>query len=331
MKKISSLSFLVCLCLLSCSTSKEKDSEFFEINTFISLMEYDLGLLEEEIERLGKISEELFVDKENKLTKADPNKYKLTGISANSEPGADPEKSSLFVSKTAKNKEAVKELILLSNPLDVEFKRIVREFPVVSQVYFNSNLQLNRLYPPYDVNSMLEPNLDLTSFNFYYQGDEKNNPSKKPIWVDEMYIDPVGRGWMITLTNPVYAEDELKMVLGFDITLNDIIENYISKTSAQLIIIDGKGTVVGGKAKAIETLSLPSLKNHTYVQTIISDNFRKEDFNLFKSKDKNVRVIADKIINLGEQIMWLSEDKTSLKILSQKMTKLDWYILEIQF
>lgn len=316
----------------SCSPSENKETEtdFFEIKTFISLLEYDLGVLEDEIVRLGRSSEQLFDDKNRKLANADPNKYIITGVSANSEPGANPEKSSLFIPTISNNKEAVKELILLTNPLDEEFKRIVKELPVVSQVYFNSKYHLNRLYPPYDVN-LLEPDIDVTKFNFYYQGDEKNNPKRVPVWVDEIYIDPVGRGWMISLLNPVYAENELKMVLGFDITLNDIIENYINKTSSQLIIIDGTGTVVAGKAKAIEALSLPSLKNYTYTQTITSDSFRKEDFNLFKSKDKNVRVIADKIINSDEKILWLPEDKANLKILSQKMKKLDWYILEIQF
>jgi C4-dicarboxylate-specific signal transduction histidine kinase len=146
-----------------------------------------------------------------------------------------------------------------------------------------------------------------------------------------MYIDPVGRGWMITLAHPVYVGEELKLVLGFDITLNDIIENYINKSKRELIIVDGKGTVVAGKAKAIEALALPSMKNYTYTQTITSDSYRKEEFNLFKSKDEDVRSIADRIINSNERRLWLSENKTKLKILSIKMEKLNWYVIEIQF
>ncbi|MCH6199170.1 Cache sensor protein [Aquiflexum sp. LQ15W] len=332
MKGLFYFCFFSFICLFSCSQPKDSEgkTDFFEINSFISLLEYDLEVIEDEIVRLGRFSEELFQDKKAKLANADPDKYKIAGVSANSEPGADPEKSSLFIPTISDNKELVKELMLLTNPLDDEFKRIVKDIPVVSQVYFNSKYHLNRLFPPYDVN-LLEPDIDVTKFNFYYEGDEKNNPSKVPVWVDEIYIDPVGRGWMITLTNPVYAEGELKMVLGFDITLNDIIENYINKTSNQLLIIDGTGTVVAGKTKAIEALSLPSLKNYTYTQTITSDSFRKENFNLFKSKDKNVRIIADKIIDSNEKTLWLSEGKSKLKIICQKMTKLDWYVLEIQF
>lgn len=329
MKVVSLFLFFVFIGFISCKPSNDNgnSTDFYEINTFVSLLEYDLGLLEEEIIKLGKTSQDLL---ENPVDVSGID-FKMEGISSNSEPGANPEYSSLYFSNFGKDREAIRQLILLTHPLDEEFKRITKKFPVVSQVYFNSKVQLNRLYPPFDVNAMLEPDLDLTKFNFYYEGDEKHNPSKGPVWVDEMYIDPVGRGWMVTLAYPVYAGGDLKMVLGFDITLNDIIENYINKSKQELIIVDGKGTVVAGKAKAIEALSLPSLKNYAYTQTITSDSYRKEDFNLFKSKDKNVRIIADKIINSKEEELWLSENNTNLKILAKKLSKLDWYVLEIQF
>lgn len=329
MKVSTFIAVFVFFSFVSCKHSgdNEAQADFFDINSFVSLLEYDLGLLEEEIIKLGKISQDLL---ENPVSAPQKN-FKMEGISSNSEPGANPEYSSLYFPTSGKDKEAVLQMIFMTNPLDEEFKKITKKYPIVSQVYFNSKVQLNRLYPPYNVNEMLDPDLDITKFNFYYEGDEKHNPSKGPVWVDEMYIDPVGRGWMVTLAHPVYVDGDLKMVLGFDITLNDIIENYINKSTQELVIVDGKGTVVAGKVKAIEALALPSLKNYAYTQTITSDSYRKEDFNLFKSKDKNVRIIADKIINAGEEILSLPENNTKLKILAKKMSKLDWYVLEIQF
>lgn len=318
---------------ISCgpSAKNENQTDFFEIKTFVSLLEYDLGLLEDEIIKLSKTTQDLLENPVAKPSSVPAMDIDFSGVSFNSEPGADPEKSSIYFSASRQDQSAVQEMILMTNPLDDEFKKIIKKFPTVSQVYFNSKIQLNRLYPPYDVNAMIEPDLDLTKFSFYYKGDDKHNPSKGPVWVDEMYIDPVGRGWIITLAHPVYVGEDLKMVLGFDITLNDIIENYINKSKRELVIVDGNGTVVAGKAKAIEALALPSLKNYTYTQTITSDSYRKEEFNLFKSKDQNVRIIADKIINSNEQVLWLSENKTRLKILAKKMDKLNWYIIEIQF
>lgn len=324
--------FLVLLVAFSaCSEQRKEPSnpDYFGINTFISLLEYDLANLEAEIERLGRFSESLFDRREELIVNGDRGLYKIVGVAANSEPGADPEKSSLYIAQLADDPKKVEEMILITNPLDSVFRKTVASFGVVSQVYFNSSIQLNRLYPPYNVYEMLEPDLDLTAFNFYYEADDQHNPERKPVWVDEMYVDPVGRGWMITLAYPVYHGDELKFVLGMDITLNDIIENYINKTSHQILIVDNVGTLVAGKSKTIEVFSLPPLKNHTYTQTITSDSYRKEDFNLFKSRSGEVRRIADEIINQQRNEVWMTIGQKKIKVVSKKMNKLDWYIIEI--
>jgi hypothetical protein len=325
--------WILLLALLACTPQNKEASEpdYFGVNTFISLLEYDLAQLEDEIERVGVFSDSLFARQRELIAKGDRQRYKIKGIAANSEPGADPNKSSLYISRLARQPKEVEELVLVTNPLDSVFRKTVENFPVVSQVYFNSSAQLTRLYPPYNVNEMLEPNLDLTSFNFYYEADQSNNPERKPVWVDAMYIDPVGRGWMITLTRPVYHNDELKLVLGMDITLNDIIENYVNKTNHQILIVDREGTVVAGKSKTIEVFSLPPLKNHTYTQTITSDSFRKEDFNLFKSRSKEVRRIAGEIINGQKNEVWMTLGQRQIKIVSKKMSKLDWFVLEVFF
>lgn len=332
MEKVSLRIFWVALVFVSACAEQKKETsnpDYFGINTFISLLEYDLANLEAEIESLGRFAESLFDRREDLIANGDRGLYKIEGVAANSEPGADPTKSSLFISELADDPKVVEEMVMVTNPLDSVFRKTIASFPVVSQVYFNSSIQFNRLYPPYNVNEMLEPDLDLTAFNFYYEADDQHNPERKPVWVDEMYVDPVGRGWMITLAYPVYHGDKLKFVLGMDITLNDIIENYINKTSHQILIVDNVGTLVAGKSKTIEVFSLPPLKNHTYTQTITSDSYRKEDFNLFKSRSGEVRRIADEIINQQRNEVWMTIGQKKIKVVSKKMNKLDWYVIEI--
>lgn len=322
-------SLLVVFIACSPTNSEKKLNNRIELEAIVSMMDHDLEVLEEEIIKLGQFTESLFENKEEVLSKADKKKYIINGVGANAGTEVDSNLSSLYIPKIGQDEQTVNELIYLTNPLDSLFKRIVGKNKVVSQVYFNSSAQLNRLYPPYDVYNMLEPDLDLTSFNFYYEGDEKNNPSRGLVWVDEIYIDPVGRGWMISLLNPVYHEDNLKMVLAFDITVNDIFESYIEKSTKELIVVDATGTVVAGKSKAIEVLSLPPLKNYTYKQTITSDSFRMEDFNLFKSKNIEVREIASNIILAGERQSVLNSEGEKIIVISQKLERLNWYILEL--
>lgn len=321
------ISYIVFAC--SPDNSSERSELWLELEATASLMEHDLMDLEEEIMKLGKATEDLFANKEYLISNADKLKYQIKGIAANSAPNADSALSSLYIPDLGQDMDAVREMIYITNPLDDLFREIVEKRNVVSQVYFNSSAQINRLYPPYDVYNMLEPDLDLTSFNFYYEGDENHNPSKSPVWVREIYIDPVGRGWMISLLYPVYHENKLMMVLAFDITVNDIIESYVNKSDKNLLIVDATGTVVAGKNKAIEALSLPPLKNHTYTQTITSDSFRVEDFNLFKSKSKEVRRMASEIILAGQKIHHLEDEGDKMIIRAKRIDRLNWYILDL--
>lgn len=331
MKQFGFLPLFILIFVFSCGSKEEKFSSdtSMEIETFISLIEYDFELLEQEIEKIGSTILELFSNKVEVLEQADKQKYKIEGTFANSAPNADPSKSTLYISTTGLDKEAVEELIYLTNPLDDVFKKVLEDNDVITQVYFNSAIQLNRLYPPYDVRTMLDPDLDVTSFNFYYEADEKNNPNRELVWVDEIYIDPVGKGWVLSLLNPIYFEDQLKMVLAFDISINSILENYLANTSRQLLIVDQKGTVVAGKPKAIEALSLPPLKNHTYLQTITLDSFRPEEYNLFKSKSREVRKMISHLMLAGGNSYELKEGMENFKVKSYGMKRLDWLILDV--
>jgi len=308
----------------------DRPEDWFELEATASLMGHDLEELEDEIISLGIFTEQLFENKEELISKADKSKYIFRGIAANSAPNADSLLSSLYLPEMDQNLDAVKEMIYITNPLDDVFREILQSKKVVSQVYFNSSAQMNRLYPPYDIYNMLEPGLDVTTFNFYYEADEIHNPSKGPVWVKEIYIDPVGRGWMISLLQPVYHENKLMLVLGFDITLNDIIETYINKSNKILLIVDSTGTVVAGKNKAIEAISLPPLKNHTYTQTITSDSFRVEDFNLFKSKSKEVRKMASDIILAGEKKYVMDNEGEKMIVRAKRIDRLNWFILDLE-
>lgn len=331
MKRFCFLPLFILIFTISCNPKKENSSAgvTMEIETFISMIEYDFESLEQEILKIEQTILELFENKDEILANSDKSKYKIEDTFANAAPNANPRLSTLYIPTTGKDKNAVEEMIYLTNPLDEIFRKVIKENEVITQVYFNSSIQLNRLYPPYDVRTMLDPDLDVTSFNFYYEADEKNNPNRELVWIEEIYIDPVGKGWVLSLLNPIYFEDQLKMVLAFDISINSILENYLSKTSRQLVIIDKTGTVVAGKPRAIEALSLPPLKNHTYLQTITLDSFRPEEYNLFKSKSKEVRKMISHLVLAGGNSYNLNEGLDNFEVKSYEMTRMNWLILDV--
>jgi hypothetical protein len=328
MKKIIGFSFL--LLFVSCEKIKitDIDAVNFELNKLISLLEYDVQEIEKSMLELANFSEALFEDRE-KITAEREVLPIVKGIS-NASPNANPNYSTIYISTLTPDMQKAKEFVKITNPLDEKFSQLVNQNELISQVYYNNYLHINRLYPPYDAYSMTEPDLDLVEFNFYYLADSIHNPSKGSVWIEEPYIDPAGRGWLVSLLHPIYSDDQLQMVLGIDFTINDVLDKYLKLSSRELIILDNKGTVVAGKPNAIKLLSLPQIKNHTYTRPIVSDNLRMDEFNVLKSKSRAVRAISQDLLTGRKNNFIIQDSDQKIYINSKKMKSLNWFVLDIE-
>lgn len=107
------------------------------------------------------------------------------------------------------------------NPL---YKFIVDGNPLITAAYINLDepCDMNRLYP--FIKSVWEqyPNeLDMKEYNFWYEADKENNPGRTAKWTT-VYLDPAGNSWMFSCVAPVYIGDNLKAVVGLDVTIKDV-------------------------------------------------------------------------------------------------------------
>lgn len=312
------------------SDPKRVHQQHFELlDTVIRQVEADLIPLETDISALATYSSFLFQKADSLVPLGDNSKLLADerGFIYNKNGSGD--ESTVFVSVVAKNKPLAIREIQTTELLDSAFIEILEKRKMVCQIYFNGASNFNRLYPPYDLLNSLDPEIDITAFNFYYLADEIRNPNRKAVWVEEVYVDPVGRGWILSLIHPVYHENELKGVLGFDITLFDLMNAFLEKSEKKLMLVDSQGTIVAGKAEAIEALSMPPLKNHAYIQTIQSDNFRKENFNLYKSKSKEVRQMASKFLLEKENYHSFELGGRLFEAYCKRMNLMDWYLFDI--
>jgi len=123
--------FLLLLLMgLSCSQPEKSKSDevVLELNTFISLIEYDFHALEEEIGLLGEFVNHLFENEKLILSKADKEKYRFIGGFSNVSPNSDPNLSTIYISELAKDKEAAINLFYLTSSLDSVFKSIIEKY-----------------------------------------------------------------------------------------------------------------------------------------------------------------------------------------------------------
>ncbi|SHN33984.1 Cache domain-containing protein [Cyclobacterium lianum] len=331
MKYLFSLVFLFLLISTACQSDRTQQAEqhFLLLDKIVSHVEADLKPLETDISQLADFSAALFENSDSLVRLVNEDKFFTEENGFFYSKSDNEEGSTVFISLLAENiSKSVRE-VYTTEMMDDAFKRITERRPMVSQVYFNASSNFSRLYPPYDLLNSIEPDIDVTAFNFFYLADEVHNPNRESVWIEEVYVDPVGRGWILSLVHPVYHANELKGVLGFDITLSDLMDSFLEKYDKKLMLIDSQGTVVAGKSEAIEALSLPPLKNHAYIQTINSDSFRREDFNLFKSKSKEVRRMASKFLLEKENYHGFEMAGRLFQAYCRKMNLMDWYLLDI--
>ncbi|MFZ4547271.1 MAG: hypothetical protein ACOYN4_07550 [Bacteroidales bacterium] len=256
-------------------------------------------------------------------------KYQLASNGVFTKP-VDDGGSAIFVSGYYPVNENIKKIVYFTEPIDQSFKALVSKYPEIVQVYYNDKNSINRIYPFFDVLSQYEAKMDIPNFNFYYLADAKHNPEKKSLWIEEPYVDPAGRGWMVSAIAPVYYRDSLVGVPGIDVTINLIAKRYLpEKAESMTMIIDNNGAIVAAQEGIINLLSFPPLFDHKYIETIKQDTYRKDSYNIALSKDINVRKIAVEILQKNNSVAKTEINGEKVTIISANIPELNWHLLEI--
>jgi len=326
----SKLIIAAVLLFFSCTSSEETDRKVFEkLDELILDMERQGELMSRDLDTLAHFYESMLAFRDSLLLHADPSRYVFDGVFSTNEQTPDTTYSSLIILNTTPDRKKAEEEVLVTNFLDQAFRDFYYKNRLISQVYSNSSLQVSRVFPAYDAKNIVDPNLDVTQFNFFYEADRLRNPGRGLVWIPDAYIDPAGKGWILSLVHPIYEKDSLFAVLGVDFTIDDIIESYLEQYEGQFLIVNKKGDIVAGKSGAIEAISMPPLKNHVYRETVRSENFRVSDFNLFNSKSKEVRWMGREFLMNGREEFSFKDEKTLIKAYCRPFKSIDWYLIEI--
>lgn len=329
--KAVTLILLSCGLITGCSNRQSMmlDQETKSLKEKAEGINRDFRQIRIEVERLSRDIRQLYERQEEILPAIDKHKYVFASngvfLKAKDDGG-----SAVFVSGFYPINEELKRIVYFTEPLDTAFRVLVSRYPEIVQVYFNDCHSLNRIYPFFDVLSQYEAKMDIPSFNFYYMADRNHNPSRQSLWLGEPYVDPAGRGWMVSTIAPVYFHDSLVGVPGIDVTINEIAKRYILENQQSMIIImDNTGAIVTAQENAINLLSFPPLFEHKYIETIKQDTYRKETYNLALSKDERVRRLAVDIMQQKMERITTEINGEKLQVISVFIPEMNWYLLEI--
>jgi hypothetical protein len=317
--------------LAGCGSAERSlpEDSFDDIKDLIDQMEVQGDKMASQLDAIAHYYEYILTKKDSILKNSAPDRYTYAGPISTNLPGQDSSRSSIIILNTTPDRKKAELEVVMTNPLDSLFAEFIRDNPRAVQIYSNSPLQVSRVYPAYDAKNIVDFDIDVTEFNFYYKADQKNNPSRGLIWIPEPYVDPAGKGWILSLIHPVYDGDELFAVLGVDYTVTDLIQNYLDSKEGDFVLVNAKGDIVAGKADAIEMLSMPPLKNHVYKETVSSDFFRVSDFNLFSSKSREVREMAQKFLLERKNRFEFNKEANLTWAVCAPFRGIDWFLIEV--
>ena len=194
--------------------------------------------------------------------------------------------SSLFLSTSTKLSPRVRRKIVKTEGMDIRFKTLVDHNPSLVTAYFNSWDNMSRIYPEmHDFYEQFPTDYDFTKFNFYYRADKKHNPDRKPVWTN-VYLDPAGKGWMLSNLVPIYQNNFLEGVTGLDVTLGTFSKHILSNRlqwNSGALVMDKDGNILTMSRAAENYLGLTDVTDYNYKDNPVDRTQTKPTkFNLLK-------------------------------------------------
>ena len=335
MKKSFSVSVFLILSIFfiySCGESTRinqlRDENIKNLKSLSDLINEDFKIISKSAKELADYTAMLYENQENY-------KPKNTGIYSVESNGVlyktkDDGKSAVFVSGFVPINDEIKNIVYFTEPIDSVLESIVKNNKSVVQSYFNDKYSYNRIYQFFDVLKQYEPKLNIPGYNFYYLADGKHNPERKSVWVNEPYVDPAGRGWMVSAIAPVYYNNSLEGVVGLDVTIFSIADKYLNQSNKDVFLIDSKGIIVAADEYVTNLLGLPQLKNHKYYETIKMDTYQQEDFNVLKHKDKEFRNAFETLFKNNNLYTSIETYNGKYVLYRISIKELDWSLIKLE-
>ena len=204
---------------------------------------------------------------------------------------------SVFVSSETELSSGVSEKIIKTEEMNARFSNLVDSNPNLVSAYFISQDNVIRAYPAIEsFYDQFPHNFDLKQYNFYYLADEAHNPKRQSIWTDA-YLDPAGKGWMLSNVTPIYKDDFLEGVTGLDVTLSTFSKHILSKDlqwKSGALVMDKQGNILTMSRNAESYFGLKDLTHYNFKDNAEDQaQTRPTEFNLLKQKSKSGKDFSD--------------------------------------
>lgn len=240
--------------------------------------------------------------------------------------------ASLYYANTTQMGEKQQRKALCSEMLDPLLKSIVETSSIITQAYFNTWDDMNRLYPfmP-DASIQYGPAINMEDYNFYYDADSLHNPERKPVWTGA-YLDPAGQGWMVSLIVPIYSKDFLEGVSGLDVTIGTFVQNILDLKfpwDASTFMVDKTGTILAMQSKVEKIFKLKELGSHDYSENIKETIEKPKEFNLLNNSNESLKSKFSQLFTSKARISSVDIDGVDYLISQEIVGETGWRMMTL--
>lgn len=183
--------------------------------------------------------------------------------------------------------------------LDPIYRHLYESNKNIVAIYLNTFDSMNRYYPFIDdCYDQFPSDMNIPEYNFYYLADAAHNPDRQPVWT-EAYLDPAGKGWMMSCIVPIYNGDFLEGVAGIDVTIDRFISSLLALKlpwKAKAFLVDWQGTIMAMPPEVEHVFELEELHKYVYSGKVQQDTFKPEEFNLLASKMPLIAKTASELL-----------------------------------
>lgn len=161
-------------------------------------------------------------------------------------PDTFPGSSVVFMPQASPTDRDITDALNLENIDPVIIPYVDRNDYVVA-AWMNLENYLVRYYPYFDMKNILEPDMEIKAFSFYYEADPIHNPQMKNVWTTP-YLDPAMKGWLISRVAPILKNERFIGVFGLDISIKKLISKLPKDNndiySTEVFMSNDKGDVL---------------------------------------------------------------------------------------
>ena len=195
--------------------------------------------------------------------------------------------------------EELKSKISKMEHLDQHIKATAQSSEYITQSYILTGESFAFVYPFYDSVAVLPPGLDFSnSIMPFYLVDPEHNPDRSPTWV-EPYIDATGKGYIITISCPIYSDKGFEGSAGSDIAILPISRDFLEPRSEAWFMVTRNTLLVAVNKPCEELLSIEGLGEYYYLEGVQEDEYASQEYRLSMHESQDIRDLASRLDGNG--------------------------------